>query len=117
MNSLREMMKSLRYVQIAPDQAKDRMMGLCAAFVMVVELNERRFKMSDKLYPEYGNAGHKFPRTTQEAFGPGAAVFVATSYDEDCEYLTEFESFSFYFALVVYTLAAIVIGVILWGPK
>lgn len=69
--------------------------------------------MTDKLYPEYGNAGHKFPRTTKEAFGHGTAVFVATECeDEEIEDLT---NFSGHFALVVYTLAAIVIGVILWG--
>lgn len=70
--------------------------------------------MHDNIYDEYGNAGHKFPRTTQEAFGPGAAVFVATEYEEETQELTNFPE---HFALVVYTLAAIVIGIILWGPK
>ena len=70
--------------------------------------------MTDKLYTEYGNAGHRFPRTTGEAFGPGAAIFVATECDED-EEINGAISFSMLFGFVVYTLAAIVIGVILWG--
>lgn len=70
--------------------------------------------MHDNIHAEYGNAVHRFPRTIQEAFGPGACVFVATDYDEVTQYLT---NFSTHYALVVYTLAAIVVGVILWGPK
>jgi hypothetical protein len=73
--------------------------------------------MSHKLHAMYGNAGHRFPRTTGEAFGPGAAIFVADDCDEDEEINEAIISFSVMFGAVVYTLAAIVICVILWGPK
>lgn len=66
--------------------------------------------MNDNLHTEYGNAGYRFPRTTGEAFGPGETIFVATEEDEE---LDEFGNFSFYFGLVVYTMATLVIVYIL----
>lgn len=68
--------------------------------------------MTDKLYAEYGNAGHRFPRTTKEAFGRDECIFVATDYD-DSEDITDFAG---HFALVVYTLAAIVVLALWWQP-
>lgn len=72
--------------------------------------------MNDKIYAEYGQAGHKFPRTTKEAFGRDECIFVATDYDEDKE-IADLRKFSTLFAFSVYGFAAIVVGVILWGLK
>lgn len=67
--------------------------------------------MSDKIYNEYGKTGHKFPRTTKEAFGPNACVFVSTESED--EEVAEHVKLSIIFALVFYTLLAILIGFIL----
>ena len=70
--------------------------------------------MNDKLYAEYGNAGHKFPRTTREAFGRDEVLFVAT--DEPDEDPVDMTNFTYHFALIVYTLAAIVVVMLWWRP-
>jgi len=56
----------------------------------------------------YGNAGHRFPRTTKEAFGRDEHIVLANEHEE----IEDISSFNFGFALVVYGLAVVVIGFI-----
>lgn len=70
-----------------------------------------------KLHPMYGNAGHVFPRTVEEAFGPGETIFVHNEISDEDDEISAHVKFSSIFAIVVYTLAAIVVGVILLVAK
>jgi hypothetical protein len=65
--------------------------------------------MTDNLYAEYGNAGHRFPRTTKEAFGRDECLFVHNEIADDDDDIT---GFAWYFSICVYTLAVVVIGFI-----
>jgi len=70
--------------------------------------------MNDKLYSEYGNAGHKFPRSVKEAYGRDEAIIVHTEIDDDED--DDISNFYLNFSLAVYTMAAVVIMALWWRP-